>query len=129
MLPRVNLQSLYGAGPISLHFLHEEWEHTRGSWDLCELVCPDCRESQGSILSQSGGLPATAPVEGSLTEVKGKVRNGERGVQGVGSWDGIWGILGAALLSLSELWCSATASSETWLHRQEFEPHSWIPKR
>lgn len=54
-------------------------------------------------------------------------RNGERRCPGSGelgsgvSW-------GAALLSLSELWCSATASSETWLHREECESHSRIPK-
>lgn len=31
----------------------------QGSWNLCELLCPDSRESQGLILSKSGGLAVT----------------------------------------------------------------------
>lgn len=65
---RVNLQSLYGEGPISLHFLHER-EHTRGSWNLCALLCSDSRGSQVLILSKSGGLAATF-TGGSFTEVR-----------------------------------------------------------
>lgn len=111
------------------HFLHEEQEYMgcmeQGSWNLCELLGLDSRESQGLILSKSGGLAVTGVGVGRrrLPEMREREsKKWERGIQGAGSWDGTWGILGDSLLSLSELWCSATASSETWLHRQECEP-------
>lgn len=44
------------------------------------------------------------------------------------SWNEIWGTIGAAFQSLSELWCLTIASSGTLLHRPEFELHSWLPK-
>lgn len=71
MLSHVNLQSLYGAGPICLHFLHEEQEHTRGSWNLCELLCPDSKESLDlEQIRWAGGYLHGWKVHGS--ERKGK---------------------------------------------------------
>lgn len=62
-------------------FLHEQQEYMgcreQGSWNLCELLCPDSRKSQGLILSKSGGLAVTGQVGAGrrLTEM----REGEMG--------------------------------------------------
>lgn len=69
MLDHVHLQSLYWAGPISSTFYMKNGNTHRGggSWDLCECICPNSRESQGLTLSKSGSPQGSSParVEGS----------------------------------------------------------------